>query len=183
MFVAELFAMWLKTLSTSGSLFFFRMLPGYLVSNKCKVSSANGKILLIMLFVNNLSVSLKVSFCITCLNFKEIFWKFIGVLVDGSLSCIPLLSPNYSLIVPSSHNFNRLSNAIRWPHAFDFLLGFCRSKAGITCITLSSILFRDMELVQWSKSRNFINKLLTRGASRYYKNIFMSVNYLFISFF
>ena len=183
MFVAELFVMWLKTLSTSGSLFFFRMLPGYLVSNKCKVSSANSKILLIMLFVNNLSVSLKVSFCITCLNFKEIFWKFIGVLVDGSLSCIPLLSSNYSLIVPSSHNFNRLSNAIRWLHAFDFLLGFCRSKAGITCITLSSILFRDMELVQWSKSRNFINKLLTRGASRYYKNIFMSVNYLFISFF
>ena len=66
-----------------------------------------------MLFVNNLSAPLTFPFSIKCLNFMETFCKFIGVLVDGSISCISLLSSSNWLILPSSHNFNRLSNVFR----------------------------------------------------------------------
>ena len=106
-------------------------------------------------------------FCIKCLNFIEIFCKFIEVLVDGSLFCISVLSSTNSLILPSSHNFNRLSNAIRWSRAFVFLLGFCTSKA--KCDTFQRCVISPLIKVI---SHDFINKLLTRGTSWYYKNIF-----------
>ena len=105
-----------------------------------------------MMFANNQSAPLTFPFCIECLIFIEIFWKFIRMFADGNLSLICLLSSNNWLIFPSSHYFNRLSNAIRWSRAFEFLLDFCRSKAGIICIALSAILFRGVPLVHWSKS-------------------------------
>ena len=117
------------------------------------------------------------------LEFHWNFCKFVGLLVDGSFFCISLLSSNNSLIFPSLHNFNCLSNAIRWLRAFDLLLGFSRSKAGITYIALSAILFRSFIRPLIKKASNFINKLLNRGASRYHNIIFTPVNYLFISFF
>ena len=80
-----------------------------------------------MLFVNNSSAPLTFYLCIKCLNLMEIFRKFIGVLLDGSLYCISLLSSNKLFIFLSSHNFNRLSNEIDDP-VLDFLLGFCRIK-------------------------------------------------------
>ena len=96
-------------------------------NNKCKVPSVNDKGPWLMLFVNNSSAPLTFYLCIKCLNLMEIFRKFIGVLLDGSLYCISLLSSNKLFIFLSSHNFNRLSNEIDDP-VLDFLLGFCRIK-------------------------------------------------------
>ena len=91
-------------------LLFQLCIPECLVRNKCKDSSVNGKIPLLMLFFNNLSAPLTFPFCIKSLKFMEIFCIYIGVLVDKSIF---LLSSNNSLIFPSSPNFNRLSNPIR----------------------------------------------------------------------
>ena len=61
----------------------FSVKPWWVTTSQ--VSSVNSKIPLLVLFVNYRSVLLAFPFCIKCLDFIDIFSKFIGVLVDRSL--------------------------------------------------------------------------------------------------
>ena len=105
----------------------------------CKVSSESDTIPLLILLVNKRSASFKLLSSISCLNFDESFSIFIWLFVDSNLSCIVLLSFTSSMMFPSSHNRTILFSAFRWSFAFDILLGFCRSSAGITWIAFNAI--------------------------------------------
>ena len=116
--------------------------------NSCKASFDNDNILLLIIIVNNRNAPFTFPFSISCLNLVKIFYMFIGVIFDGNLSCIFLLCFNNSLILPSSHNFICLSSTLKCYFTFDFLLGFCKSNAGIIWIASTTVFFNAISLVE-----------------------------------
>ena len=118
----------------------------------CKVSSESGSIPLFILLVNKRSAPFALLFCISCLNFDESFSIFIWLFVDGHLSWMVLFSFTSSVMFPSYHNLSLLSNAFRWSFAFNVLLGFCRSSAGITWIAFSAIFLSGVLFVHRFRS-------------------------------
>ena len=56
------------------------------------------------------------------------------------------------LYFPSSHNLSLLSNAFRWSFAFNVLLGFCRSSAGIKWIAFNAIFLSGVLFVHRFRS-------------------------------
>ena len=70
----------------------------------------------------------------------------LGLLPVGNLSWTGSPSLSNSMVFPFSHNSSLFSNAATWSFAFEFLFGFCRSRAGIICITFKAMFSKG----EWS---------------------------------
>ena len=79
------------------------------VSERVFVLLESGSVPLFILLVNKRNAPFTLLFRISLLNLDGIFSILIWLFVDGSLSCMVLLSFTSSLVFPSSHNLSLFS--------------------------------------------------------------------------